>query len=536
LQQAKKWTESCGTSILEAEVSLKTWLAQGTGHTVLYRDDDNNAACDSDSNDLISDLLGDVTSSRDDLASASEEFTEHSVSKVSALSSYALERTEYDAAYVANTTAGVDQHLERLLESVAFDVPDSISSTLEGIAHRGNVLVSCVSLRGDVDGASCPLEGARSLADAARSEMDFQLAAARAGFQEYMDNVAVYTASVDSAYENIMIFYKGAYAALESVGWDFTAYADWSALTQRDFSINAFLAPGTTDILDDIVAIPTAEETWEKTKSVYSDYAAGLADSGAAIIGNVNTLRDAWLESAALALSNTSISLHLEDYDPPRYGNSSTPSGSDALLEAEASAFEAMASKYSASSSSLLDTLGPAAPNLSLAASPALNFTLELGGVSLIASSPIEYTFAAFASSSHNFDWAVSAASLATLLVAADYLFRFSSTVRLFVRFWGRAGLGLPDADMRVDKEVAAKGGILSSARKGAIKVLLHPVTGMLFFSCVLSIVAYNLSSLYLPLYDDYRAGCVQKTQNGSFFSQNVYSIAYNYAADEGNR
>ncbi|CAN0126983.1 unnamed protein product, partial [Hapterophycus canaliculatus] len=176
-------------------------------------------------------------------------------------------------------------------------------------------------------------------------------------------------------------------------------------------------------------------------------------------------------------------------------------------------------------------------PNLSFPASPSLNFTLVVGSASTVISSPVEYTFAAFTGTAARFeDWVVSIGNLAMLLLAADYIVRATSSLRLFVRFWGRGGLGLPDADIRIDKAIVGAGGVVTGLRKALVGALLHPATTTVFFGCVLSLVLYNLASLYGPLFADYRAGCVEKTQNGSFFSQNAYSIAYNYAAERGNR
>lgn len=133
--------------------------------------------------------------------------------------------------------------------------------------------------------------------------------------------------------------------------------------------------------------------------------------------------------------------------------------------------------------------------------------------------------------------WTISTGAFGALLIAADYIFRCTSSIRLFIRFWGRAGLGLPDADLRADKPVVGwAGGIVPGMRYGTIRMILHPGTTFTFFTVVIGFLVYYVAVIYLPLYYDYRSGCVEHTQPGSFFTQNMYTIAYNYAAAEGTR
>ena len=46
--------------------------------------------------------------------------------------------------------------------------------------------------------------------------------------------------------------------------------------------------------------------------------------------------------------------------------------------------------------------------------------------------------------------------------------------------------------------------------------------------------VVSQAALIYIPIYEQYRAGCVTNTANGTFITENLYSIAYNYAAAEG--
>eukprot|EP00903_Cladosiphon_okamuranus_P008866 g8489.t1 len=564
---ASSWTESCRASVREVEVSVKTWLTQGTGHSLLYSTtttatttsssnststnpsnssgdgttSDGNSNCSSTDRALVADFLGDVAPSRDSLASAATEFVAHSVDTVVALSSYARERSEYDAAYVANATTEVAVDVLVLLDNVTFEVPGSVSESLAGISDLGGTLVSCVSLRGDDNpgaaGQACPIDAARELADEARAELDYQLEIARAGFQEYADAYEEYRLYAEQAFDNWMSFYDGVTAFLSLNGIATLGVGEWSLLNAADFVIERPVLPSSTGVLSGFGEALTSAEIWDSVSEAYGNFSAGLAAASNQITADVDALEEAWRSAASDALSNISVRIVPQDYEPPLYGNASTDNGSSTLLGSAGPGFRAGAHGYHSSSLALLEGLGPAAANLSFPVSPSLNSTLLVGNASTVLSSPIDYTFAAFTGTTVSFDsWVVSLGNLALLLLLADYVFRTTSSLRLFVRFWGRGGLGMPDADVRVDKAAASAGGVASGFRGGLIRVVVHPVTTVVFFGVVLSLALYNLASLYVPLFEDYRAGCVEKTQSGSFFGQNLYSIAYNYAADHGNR
>ena len=42
------------------------------------------------------------------------------------------------------------------------------------------------------------------------------------------------------------------------------------------------------------------------------------------------------------------------------------------------------------------------------------------------------------------------------------------------------------------------------------------------------------VSSIYSPLYDEYRSGCVDPGSNGTFVTANLFSTAHNFAAQDG--
>ncbi|CBJ29864.1 conserved unknown protein [Ectocarpus siliculosus] len=442
------------------------------------------------------------------------------------ISNFEVLARDASVASLASTAATFEIAVDAvaLLENVTLEIPESISESLEDISALGDALVSCVSLRGEDDdggaaaAAPCPVESARELADAAREELDYQLEVARAAFQEYADTYEAYKASAEESYDNWIAFYSGVVLLLDDHRVDITGSGPWSVLTVSDFTIPPVEVPSASGVLSDFGDALTSSEIWETVSGAYGNYSDGVSSRSGQITADVEALREEWRALTNAALANISTD-------------------SSALLDSAGSEFQAEADGYSSRSLALLEGLGPAGPNLSFPASPSLNSTLLVGGASTVLPSPVDYTFAAFTATDVSFDsWVVSLGNIALLLLAADYIFRTASSLRLFVRFWSRGGLGLPDADVRVDKAAASAGGAAAGLRRGVVRVLIHPATTVLFSAVVLSLVLYNLASVYGPLFADYRAGCVEKSQNGSFFGQNVYSVAYNYAAEEGNR
>lgn len=426
-------------------------------------------------------------------------------------------------------------YAERLIENVTEGFLSSINASFADVAANVDLLISCTSPRGDstnANDADCPVDSARELLDDAQAELDSQLALAREGFQDYADAFETYYASATAAYENIKTFYDGAMSYLDSSLVDLEDIGAWAQMNWYDFSIEEVTVPDGYGILTDYLSVATASDIWEETRQAYDNF----TDSLASVAANVSALAEAWEEAATELLSNISFTFQLDDYDPPRYANGSSHVESDAHLESAVSIFAEYASTYSAEALALLGTLRPQAPNLSFPGSQSLNYTFEVDESTTVFRSLWIYGFEAFPKDGVIFgSWTVSASALGVLLLTADYFFRCSSSIRLLIRFWGRAGVGLPDADLRADKPIFGKRGIVADLRTALLRVILHPATTVLFFSAVSGFLVYHIASLYLPLYHDYRAGCVDHTQPGSFMTQVAFAVAYNYAAEGGN-
>jgi len=98
--------------------------------------------------------------------------------------------------------------------------------------------------------------------------------------------------------------------------------------------------------------------------------------------------------------------------------------------------------------------------------------------------------------------------------------------------YWGRGSCRIPDIDLLADKE-PDNPLALSTPRLMAFMITnpLMPAFIMLGFTIWGGAL---MSSIYTPLYEEYSTGCVNHGENGTFITNNLYSLAYNWASQDG--
>jgi hypothetical protein len=129
--------------------------------------------------------------------------------------------------------------------------------------------------------------------------------------------------------------------------------------------------------------------------------------------------------------------------------------------------------------------------------------------------------------------WVVKIGSIGSWLVIFDFIWRAFHTMRLVYQYWNKSALRLPVADIRKDKKKYVFSTM--SKRKMILGVLTSPVMFALLGIFALAFMIYIISAAYVPLYNDYVGACVEHTKNDTFLTSNLYSIAYNYASEDGN-
>lgn len=132
--------------------------------------------------------------------------------------------------------------------------------------------------------------------------------------------------------------------------------------------------------------------------------------------------------------------------------------------------FQEGAAAFASTNRLLLHSLGPPGSNISFPVAPALEHNFTVGKIYTVVED--------FAALHADFSgWLLSVGNLGFLLLLLDYFHRCFSSVRMFVRFWSRASLGMSDADLRIDKKASGATTIAKDTDKVAARVILNPLT-----------------------------------------------------------
>eukprot|EP00308_Calcidiscus_leptoporus_P008562 CAMPEP_0119361666 /NCGR_PEP_ID=MMETSP1334-20130426/8926_1 /TAXON_ID=127549 /ORGANISM="Calcidiscus leptoporus, Strain RCC1130" /LENGTH=832 /DNA_ID=CAMNT_0007376741 /DNA_START=218 /DNA_END=2716 /DNA_ORIENTATION=+ len=135
-----------------------------------------------------------------------------------------------------------------------------------------------------------------------------------------------------------------------------------------------------------------------------------------------------------------------------------------------------------------------------------------------------------------------SLSGIAAVATVLDLVWRGYTSVRLVAKYWSLASVGIPPLDARENERHTA--GLpnvcemLGTSQARCVQLfLLSPVTAGIVLGGALVLIAYVLtSSLYLPLYGAYVDGCLKTPVNGTLLTENLFSLAFDFAATEGDK
>lgn len=134
------------------------------------------------------------------------------------------------------------------------------------------------------------------------------------------------------------------------------------------------------------------------------------------------------------------------------------------------------------------------------------------------------------------------------MATAADLLWRGIMSVRLVLRYWLRASSSLPPLDLRAS---TLHGNVLSHGAAGLwsatarlasklspsrlfLSIALSPITAILLAALLAYVVISAAAGVYLLALFSYVDGCVTPPRNGTLLCSNIYAVAYDHAAAEG--
>jgi len=548
LEAAKGAQEACAAAVTNAQAALGAWQEGGADYTIAYdtavcEDDDVNqctVACSLDDSSAssrsnksctcgeVQAMVNDVSQVRSESFGQVSGYAGYAASVVDALNRYSSDRAKYDAEYIANHTTNMPEALAMALAMVASPHINGINVSIDGLVPDVDALISCVSLRDATNFSSCVgYDSVRERYTAVMSQLEAQAAAARETFEEYASAGAQYYDDVTTAMNSMRDFFDSFDSYVLANEIDTSTFDDWYLIGIDDFLVSAPNWPSGVGITSGLNAIPSANDIWAAVSPAYEQFLTNIS------LASLKTRNFAEKWSLAVSeLTSKFPGFTLDDYNPPQYSDySDLDKNATAAQKRHADETTAFKSEQGDALDAFAQLDGSANDDDALLFG-GFNFSVSDGAASFV--SGLYFPFVPLVGSSLKANlWMTSVGDLASLLVIFDMLYRTYRSFAIFARFWSRSGVAIPDVDMRVDRD-QVKFAFMSPTR-----MILHLVTTPTVWNAIIAIFAaifvVYFCAIYVPVLTAYKQGCVTGQTNGTFLSNNLYSVAYNYAASDGN-
>ena len=266
----------------------------------------------------------------------------------------------------------------------------------------------------------------------------------------------------------------------------------------------------------------------EELKAELSSYAREQQAEARAYLEQAAGSTDKWQSTVVDATGD--VDRLLDDYTPPPFNTSA------ARLQINGETERFLAEQRSALSAF---AIAPTAADANLTTND-INSSFSFSSVpSLFSGSGLQ--FEPFAQSTLDFQViTVAMESVAWIATLSDLLWRAWRSGRLVLKYWSKASIGLPVLDLREGQAssamVTACGELGKSPERCLSACLVSPISGVAIVAVALVLTLNAAAAIYAPMYLDYVEGCISPPRNGTFLSRNLFSVAYNYAATEGNQ
>mmetsp|Transcript_2637 Transcript_2637/g.5022 ORF Transcript_2637/g.5022 Transcript_2637/m.5022 type:complete len:979 (-) Transcript_2637:24-2960(-) len=512
LDDAKAVQNACSSAYSNGRFSLESWASNGVALPYL-------TACSEEDKQKINDDVGDISAVRSEAFTLSTEYSKESEGTVDRLANYIAIRSAYDAEYLDNRTQHMQDSFEEWVEDIYLPSID-LNVTFDDLFPDVDVLTSCISTRDPANG-TCPfLDNAYKLIDDTMQDLTAMVDTATANAKAISDKADEYKDNVYDAYQQSKAFYDGVHDTVSRLSLDTSDWGGWYDIPLDSmYPIDVGFPNAIT-----FEEIPNIDHVWDKVAPALDSLYVNMTDAKLAAY----KMGMKWKKDIQDQLDQLPDPLP-EDYNPPQYvgADESVTNAtaekkrhkekSNAFVDQSAVALDA----FSELSQYTSDNFNP--PSLTF------NFTEYADKAS-----NFEFNFEKLKGSAIDFQlWFVQFGSLSAMLFYADFMFRAYQSIRLMYYYWGRGGLKVPDVDVMCDREPISIFSI-SPPRLFAL-IISNPMTPA-FIAMVFTVWgAALLSSIYTPLYEEYISGCLQGGENGTFITENIFSISYNYASQDGN-
>ena len=221
-----------------------------------------------------------------------------------------------------------------------------------------------------------------------------------------------------------------------------------------------------------------------------------------------------------------------DDYDPPTYQGTIRD---DLRPAEELASFQSASREFVAKTRSAIgvisyernDYLDGDAADLKI---PTFNMTKIKSKAT-----SIQLDFEDFQLPRADFDlWFLRLADLSDGFILVDYVFRFYVSIRLVLKYWFATSLPTPTVDIRSNREV--RNPLKMHPARALVTFVSSQIGGLVLVGLSSVWLVSILATLYIPLIESYKSGCIAADDKGTLVANNLYSMAYNHAYQDGSR
>lgn len=193
---------------------------------------------------------------------------------------------------------------------------------------------------------------------------------------------------------------------------------------------------------------------------------------------------------------------------------------------------------FNAQLNGLLTNLGDAADNAQVGAEKAINNSdFSLPSLEFIQAqrSKADLPFANLSGDPDFTNILAGLASISSMLLGLDYVYRAFRSLTLVVRYWFGSAVGLPD--IKINKQHSAE--VKEPIGVRIMTFITSPAFVLLLVGLIVFGLVYVLMDLYVPIVKEYAEGCKSSENEngpGTLISRNAYSLVYNNAVGPGQK
>jgi len=438
---------------------------------------------------------------------------------VNRLANYAKLRAIYDANYLDNRMQHMQDDFQAWVNNIylpKLQLNTTFSALFPGLEN----MASCVTPRNPSNG-TCPwMKSAYELLQEQRQQMQNVIDYSKLRVDDFVDKTGEYKENVLGAVQNSREFYEGVKEAVASASIDTSGWGDWYNIDLSDVVPVDVTFPGALPTFPPVASL---DSVWASVDEAFKEFQLNLTDASLA----TNRLAEEWRQEINEQLAQLPDPTPA-DYDPPQYV------GGDGVknITSEQKRHKSKTDRFLEKSAVALDAFAELSQFEEDAFTPP-SFNFNFSDFE-DRSSDFTFNFEELKGSTIDMNlWLIQLGSISSMLYIADFAFRAYQSVRLLYYYWGRGALNFPDIDVTADKE--PKNPLKMSTPRLTALLLSTPATPALLFLVFVVWGGALMSSVYVPIYDEYQSGCVNDGVNGTFVTSNIYSIAYNYASQDGN-